>query len=163
AGGAQDNGTLMTHQARLPGSKIHPSGAEFSRKLFGDGGWVIFDPKDATHFYASAERMHIYRRRVGARLRQVTPAGLPAYGRTGIWMAFIDMDSKDPRTVFSASDRIWRTLNDGKSWRASRSLDDSPVSAIEVTTRNRRRIYAGTENGGFFRSLDGGDTWSQNM
>jgi hypothetical protein len=107
--------------------------------------------------------MHIFRRRVGSHLHEVTPPGVTAYERAGIWMAFIDMDPVDPRTVFTASDRIWRTLDDGRSWRASRSLDDSAISAIEVATRNRRRIYAGTENGGFFRSLDGGDTWSQNM
>jgi len=163
AGGTQDNGTLMTHRARLPGSKVKTSQAEFARKLGGDGGWVVFDPKDAAHFYASSERMHIYRRRVGSRLREVTPTGLTGYERAGVWMAFIDIDPTDPRTVFTASDRVWRTLDDGKSWRPSRSLDRSPISALEVTTRNHRRIYAGTENGGFFRSLDGGDTWSQNM
>ena len=163
AGGTQDNGTLMTQRARLPGGKAKSSQAEFSRKLFGDGGWVVYDPTDATHFYASTQRMHIFRRRVGAHLQEVTPLGVTDYERAGIWMAFIDMDPVDPRTVFTASDRVWRTLDDGRSWRASRSLDDSAVSAIEVATRNRRRIYAGTENGGFFRSLDGGDTWSQNM
>src|SRR5205823_13758327 len=26
-----------------------------------------------------------------------------------------------------------------------------------------KRVYVGTENGGFFRSLDGGNTWSPNM
>jgi photosystem II stability/assembly factor-like uncharacterized protein len=165
AGGTQDNGTLMTNCARLSAATGQPSNslAEFRLKVGGDGGWVIYDPTDTTHFYASSERMHIYRRRVGVPLQQVTPPGLTADERDAIWMAFIEMDSDDPNIVFTASDRVWRTLDDGKSWRASRSLDGSPVSAIEVATKNHRRIYAGTENGGFFRSLDGGDTWSQNM
>jgi photosystem II stability/assembly factor-like uncharacterized protein len=179
AGGTQDNGTLMTDRAQLPKDPLAEKAAsglggqspkepsnyvcKFSRKLGGDGGWVVYDPTDAAHFYVSTQRMHLYRRRVGADLRDVTPAGVTADERAGIWMSFIDMDPVEARTVFTASDRVWRTLDDGYSWRASRSLDDSPVSAIEVSTQNRRRIYAGTEKGGLFRSLDGGDTWSQNL
>ena len=45
----------------------------------------------------------------------------------------------------------------------SPSLDGSPISAIEVAPANPKRIYVGTENGGFFRSRDGGDTWSPNL
>jgi len=165
AGGTQDNGTLMTNSARLSAANGQASNAlaEFRLKVGGDGGWVIYDPTDATHFYASSERMHIYRRRVGSPLKEVTPPGLTDDERAGIWMAFIEMDSEDPNIVFTASDRVWRTLDDGRSWRASRSLDGSAVSAIEIARKNHRRIYVGTEKGGFFRSMDGGDTWSQNL
>src|SRR5206468_555276 len=114
AGGTQDNGTLMTDCARLPSPKTEiinvesvkePSHylAEFSRKLGGDGGWVVYDPNDTMHFYASAERMHIYRRRLGAPLKEVTPPGLTDDERAAIWMAFIELDGEDPKTVFTAS------------------------------------------------------------
>jgi len=39
-------------------------------------------------------------------------------------------------------------------------LDGSPISAIEVASANSNNVYVATENGGFFRSLDGGKTWS---
>jgi photosystem II stability/assembly factor-like uncharacterized protein len=45
----------------------------------------------------------------------------------------------------------------------SPKLDGSPISAIEVALHNRKRIYVATENGGFFRSLDGGEKWSPNL
>src|SRR5204862_6210903 len=43
------------------------------------------------------------------------------------------------------------------------SLDGSSISAIEVAPADSQRVYGGTENGGVFRSLDGGNTWSPNM
>jgi photosystem II stability/assembly factor-like uncharacterized protein len=42
-------------------------------------------------------------------------------------------------------------------------LDGSAISAIEIAPADSKRIYIGTENGGFFRSLDGGKTWSANL
>jgi photosystem II stability/assembly factor-like uncharacterized protein len=45
----------------------------------------------------------------------------------------------------------------------SPKLDGSPISAIEVAPHNSKRIYVATENGGFFRSRDGGETWSPNL
>jgi photosystem II stability/assembly factor-like uncharacterized protein len=39
----------------------------------------------------------------------------------------------------------------------------SPISAIEVAPANPEFVYVGTENGGFFRSLDGGEVWSPNL
>jgi photosystem II stability/assembly factor-like uncharacterized protein len=42
-------------------------------------------------------------------------------------------------------------------------LDGSPISAIEVAPKDSKVIYVGTENGGLFRSLDRGATWSANV
>ena len=79
-------------------------------------------------------------------------------------MCFITLDPSDSNTVFTGSYRVWRTKNDGENWHVvSPSLDGSSISAIEVAPANSKRIYVGTENGGFFRSLDGGDNWSPNL
>ena len=45
----------------------------------------------------------------------------------------------------------------------SDNLDDSDITALEVARADSQRVYAGTENGAIFRSLDGGDTWSDNL
>ncbi|HEX6864202.1 MAG TPA: sialidase family protein, partial [Thermoanaerobaculia bacterium] len=42
-------------------------------------------------------------------------------------------------------------------------LDGSSITAIEVAPADHHRVYAGTENGGFFRSLDGGLSWSEDL
>src|ERR1051325_887879 len=79
-------------------------------------------------------------------------------------MAFITMGPSDSDTVFTGSNRVWRTRDDGNNWTAvSPPLDGSAITAIEVASANRQRVYVGTENGGFFRSLNGGDTWSPNL
>src|SRR6185369_6106588 len=70
----------------------------------------------------------------------------------------------DSNRVFTGSTRVWRTTDDGATWRhVSPHLDDSAISAIEISSADRNRIYVATENGGLFRSEDGGDRWSPNI
>ncbi|PYT05166.1 MAG: glycosyl hydrolase, partial [Acidobacteria bacterium] len=37
------------------------------------------------------------------------------------------------------------------------------ITAIEVAAADSKRVYVGTENGGIFRSINGGDSWSPNV
>ncbi len=150
-GGAQDNGTLTTNSGR---SDDHQ---EISG---GDGGWIVYDPADASHFFVSYQRMGVCRVRDG-QVREVSP---PAPESQSIWMAYLTVDPRDSNTLFVGSTRVWRTKDDAQYWAAvSGDLDGSPISAIEITPADSKRIYVGTENGGFFRSLDGGDTWSADL
>lgn len=152
-GGAQDNGTLLTVSG----------GADDHREVLGgDGGWIVVDPADARHFFASHQNMGVYRFRGGAP-RDVSPPVTDAEAGK-IWMCYICLDPADARTLYLGSTRVWRSGNDGNSWSAaSKHLDGSPITAIEVSGADRRRIYVGTENGGFFRSADGGASWSANL
>src|SRR5205814_8701881 len=84
--------------------------------------------------------------------------------KENVWMVYITLDPNKPATVFTGSNRVWRSKNDGMTWRpVSGSLDGSSISAIEVAPADSQRVYVGTENGGVFRSLDGGKTGSPNM
>jgi photosystem II stability/assembly factor-like uncharacterized protein len=79
-------------------------------------------------------------------------------------MVYITFDPHDSKTVYTGNQRLYRTTNDGVSWKAlTPVLDGSPISAIEVAPADPDCIYVGTENGGFFRSLDRGATWSANL
>src|SRR5436190_11456556 len=152
-GGAQDNGTVVTTSGSV---------SSFFELLGGDGGWIVFDPANEGRVYASYYNLNVFRFR-GEAFKNVSPPA-PKAEKSSIWMAYITLDPTDAQTVFTGTFRVWRTRNDGNNWTpVSPSLDGSSISAIEVAPANNKRIYVGTENGGFFRSLDGGDTWSPNL
>lgn len=152
-GGSQDNGTLITTSGHSD---------DHSEILGGDGGWMVFDPTDASRVYASYYNLNIYRFD-GDDYKDVSPPAKDEE-KDQVWMAFIALDPNNRRTVFTASYRVWRSLNDGNNWKVvSPTLDGSPITAIEIARADSRRVYVGTENGNFFRSDDGGDTWSPNM
>jgi photosystem II stability/assembly factor-like uncharacterized protein len=152
-GGAQDNGTLVTTDGRSD---------DHFEILGGDGGWMVYDPQDAAHIYASFYNMGIYRFR-GGTSSDVSP-NAPDPERNSIWMCYITMDPSDSKRVYTGSTRVWCTTNDGTSWQPiSPVLDGGAISAIEVAPADPNRIYVGTEHGGVFRSLDRGKTWSPDI
>ena len=152
-GGAQDNGTLVTTTG---GANDH------FELLGGDGGWMVYNAQDASRVFASYYNFNIYRFRGSQTPKDVSPKGTPQ--DKSIWMCFITPDPNNPTTVFTGSARVWRTVNDGDLWQAvSNDLDGSFISALEVAPANSKLVYAGTEKGAFFRSLDGGDTWSGDL
>jgi photosystem II stability/assembly factor-like uncharacterized protein len=104
--------------------------------------------------------MIMWRHRSSDGLKRVDPPE----DQFSMWMVFVSMDSKNRRTVFTGSARVWRTKNDGDTWQpVSDALDGSDITALEVARGDSKRIYVGTENGGFYRSTDGGNTWSDNL
>jgi photosystem II stability/assembly factor-like uncharacterized protein len=151
AGGAQDNGTLITPDGR-PDTYFEWTG--------GDGGWIVIDPTDVNHIFSTAQGMIMWRHRSSDGLKRVDPPE----DQVQMWMVFVSMDSKNRRTVFTGSTRVWRTKTDGDTWQpVSDVLDGSDITALEVARADSKRIYVGTENGGFYRSTDGGNTWSGNL
>jgi photosystem II stability/assembly factor-like uncharacterized protein len=154
AGGAQDNGTLIT---------VTGKSNDHFELLGGDGGWIVFDPNEPRHIYASYQHIGLYRWRPNAPPAPARPP-VTAAEANKTWMAFTMFDPNNSNIVFLGSDRVWRTKNDAASWKAvSSALDSSPITAIEIAPANSKKIYVATENGGIFRSLDGGDNWSGNL
>jgi len=152
-GGAQDNGTVVTTTGNA---------GQFFEKFGGDGGWMVYDPNDAGHCYVSWQFMNLVRFH-GSAIKEIE-LPLTDDEMSGVWMVFVTLDPNNSQIVFTGSCRMWRTKNDGDSWRpVSPIFDGSPISAIEVAPANSNVVYAGTENGGFFRSTDGGNSWSGNL
>lgn len=151
-GGTESNGVVATTTGRPD---------DHFELLGGSAGRLVFDPKDPSHLYASHYNLNIYRCR-GGRWTNVSPPATALEKR--IWSADVTMDPQSSQTVFTGSQRVWRTRDDAVSWKAvSKELDGSDISAIEVSSADRKRVYVGTENGGVFRSLNGGDSWSNNI
>jgi photosystem II stability/assembly factor-like uncharacterized protein len=77
-----------------------------------------------------------------------------------------------PGTLYigAAGGGVWKTTNGGQSWiPLTESLNDLSVGAVALAPSNPNIVYLGTGEGGiaqdfipgigFFKSLDGGDTW----
>ena len=152
-GGSQDNGTLVT---------VTGGASDHFELLGGDGGWIVYNSLDAKRVFASYYNFNIYRFRGSETPKDVSPPATAP--EKNIWMCYITPDPNSQSTIFTGSTRVWRTLSDGDDWKAvSTDLDGSFISALEVAPANSKLVYAGTENGGIFRSVDGGDTWSGNL
>jgi photosystem II stability/assembly factor-like uncharacterized protein len=151
-GTTEANGTLITTTGR-PDDHLELLGNE--------GGRLVFDPNDPAHAYVSYYGLRITQFR-GHKHDNVSPPATASeqWSSKGI----LTMDPSNSKTLFTGSWRVWRTISRGLSWKPiSPSLDGSSISAIEVSRSDRYRLYAGTEQGGIFRSLDGGDSWSHNI
>jgi len=151
-GGTESNGVIATTTGR-PDDHVELLG--------GSAGRLVFDPKDPSHLYASHYYLNIYRCRRGRWINASPPA---SEAEKRIWSAEVVMDPGRAQTLFTGSQRVWRTKDDAETWKAvSRELDGSDISAIEVSRVDRTRVYVGTEKGGVFRSLNGGESWSSNI
>jgi photosystem II stability/assembly factor-like uncharacterized protein len=153
-GGLQDNGTNIT----LGGDPD-----EFREITGGDGGWMLIDPRDSGHLYTTSQNMNVNRYRKSDGWADVSPPAKKDE-TDAVWMVFLEFDPNDSSTVFAGGLRVWRSKDDGKNWLGvSPVLDGSAISAVEIARANSNIVYVGTENGGIYRSADGGNSWSGDL
>ena len=154
-GGTQDNGTLITISGR--------SDDHFAI-LSGDGGRLTFDPADANHFYACFQKLGISRW-LERRPADARPLPDGATEAAPVFLPYIAFDPHDGRIAFTGTLRVWRILEgDGTQWEAvSPFLDGGVVSVVEVAASDSAHVYVGTDRGGIFASVDGGNNWSENL
>jgi len=153
-GGLQDNGTNITVTGK-PDDFVEITG--------GDGGWMIIDPKNTGHLYTTSQNMNVNRFRKSDGWADVSPPAAKAE-TDAVWMAFLEFDPNDSRTVFCGGLRVWRTKDDGNNWLGvSPVLDGSAISAVEIAQANSKIVFVGTEEGGIYRSTDGGNAWSEDL
>ena len=153
-GGAQDNGTLVT----TTGAPTTLRAARRRRRLDGDRS-----ERSRSRLRVVPVRRHrpaaqralaaTCRRRSGRRRAAASGWSTSRSTRT------------TPTRVYTGNQRVYRTRNDGLSWDAlTPVLDGSPISAIEVAPGElATRSTSAPRTAAFFRSLDGGTTWSANL
>ncbi len=82
----------------------------------------------------------------------------------------IAVDPRDSGTVYLATNNfVFKSLDAGNTWRELSPIGPHPeseewrgraVSDIEIDPANSNVVYAGTTHGDFYKSTDGGATWS---
>ena len=135
-GGAQDNGTLVTGVTDKEGDFLHVLG--------GDGAWMVFDPENENHVFASRSDIHIFRHTAAQHWSQdfweeISPKGMKPSEHHQNAIAVLAIDPAHPRTLWVGSRRLWRTTRDGREWQpVSPELDGSPITAIEIPAGRAR-------------------------
>ncbi|MBD3409322.1 MAG: T9SS type A sorting domain-containing protein [Ignavibacteriales bacterium] len=165
-GGTQDNGTLRSEDD------------DFGEILGGDGGPVVVDADDPDNVYFGYIRMAIFKSTNGGDTYARAMDGIPTNG--GIYdgttdrvlfIAPMEADPNDARTLYAGSYRLYRTTNGAESWSAitgdvtgdGSGSTGAKISAIAVADGAPETIYVGCSNGRVMRSTDGGASWNERL
>ncbi len=185
--GQQDSGTAgaatRSDFGQLTYRDWHPVGGE-------ERGWDVPDPRDPEIVYGTGLGGTITRfdGRTG-QVRNVSPAAESTYGRRPVpglyrwsWVFPIAMSKTPPHALYTGSQYLLRSLDDGASWeKASPDLSGAVPGAkgcegdvtvenarpcgfgviftIELSPRDAQEIWVGTDDGLIHRTKDGGRTW----
>jgi hypothetical protein len=159
-GGTQDNGSMLTASSPTGWYEIEPGG---------DGFYVLIDPTNPNIVFSE------YQNGSGGQGPFRSTSG---YG-TGIagnynrfnWCAPFVMDPADHNVLLCASHRVYKSTNNGLAWTTvSEDLTSFPnppsiltyhtITTLDISPANAQHYYAGTDDGRVWRSIDGGDSWT---
>jgi len=187
-GAQQDNSTICVSSEEARGQRaaatMYPVGG-------GESGYIAPDPKNPNIFYAGSQGALITRfdRRGGlTRDIQVYPlffSGMPARDLKERWQwTFpIVFSPKDPNIIYTCSQHLWKTTNEGQTWTSispdltrgdPKTLGDSggPITkdqngpeiygtifAIAPAPQDVNLIWTGSDDGLAQITRDGGARW----
>ena len=192
-GAQQDNTTLCvpSDDGRNFRDPRSPAGSWLYQVGGGESGYIAPDPKNADIFYAGSQGALLtkYDRRTGhIRDIQVYPlffSGMPARDLKERWQwTFpIVFSPKNPNLLYTSSQHLWRTANDGQTWERispdltrgdPKTLGDSggPITkdqngpeiygtifSIAPSSQDINTIWTGSDDGLAYVTRDGGQHW----
>lgn len=140
---------------------------KYRLEMPGFDGAVVFDPDDPDHTICTGPASWVAVHKSGWTI--TTPQGLLAAEKEATMRPCLAIDRSMPkrtltRTILMGTTRVWRSRDGGFTWTPmTPELDGSPITALEISPTNPRRMAAGTHDGGVYRSTDGGNNWSENL
>ncbi|MDH3283113.1 MAG: hypothetical protein OEQ13_00090 [Acidobacteriota bacterium] len=176
-GGTQDNGTLRTTTGGM---------SDWTEVLGGDGMQCEIDPTDDLKVYGESQSGNISRSTDGGDSFVPATSGIAGTDRNN-WVTPITLDPSLPTTLYTGTQRIYRSTDAAVSWTAiSGDLSNGPgdgldvagdphwqenqdhgqtpiqgtVTAIAVSPQDRDVIWAGTDDGNVWVSDDFGFAWT---
>ena len=189
-GGTQDNGS---HGG--PSQTDAQQGivnAHWYKTLFADGHQSAIEPGNPNITYAETQQGGLYRidQITGEQVSIQPQAGAGESYERYNWDAPILVSQHDPKRLYFASQRVWRSDNRGDEWKAisdDLTLDqerialpimgalqswDNPwdiyamsnyntITSLAESPLNENILYAGTDDGIIQSTMDGGATWTE--
>ncbi len=156
-GGAQDNGTLVSH-----------GNTEGWHEMFGgDGGQCAADPDDPDYLYGEYTNPRIHRSTDGGETASYIYNGITDAGTAANFIAPFILDPNDPRTMLAGGDHLWRSTNvkdTTPSWSIIKDSTGSNISAIAIAQGDSDIVWVGHNDGGVYVTTNGTaitPTWSR--
>ena len=180
--GLQDNGS-WTGPARSSGGIV---GASWQMLSFGDGFWVVPDPRDSNIVYSEMQGGRLMRvdKKLGI-IKNIYP--YPEDGQEDLrfnWNAPIYPSPNDPSVLYFGSQYLHKSTDRGETWTSispdlttddparqqqktsgGLSIDNSTaennttIFTIAESPKNAQVLWVGTDDGNVQLSRDGGESW----
>jgi len=142
--GAQDNGNMKS------------TAGVFTNITNADGMDGFIDWSNAKNIYAGIQNGGFYRStNAGATFTNVSTPG------TGAWVAPWSQHPTVANTLFAATDKVYKSLNQGTTWTPISGVlaGISELTVLTVAPSNPNVIYAGNGNR-LYLTKNGGTTWT---
>jgi len=160
-GGTQDNATIRTTTGDLE---------DWTTLFGGDGFRVLVDPQDNQFIYGEWQRGNLLRSTNGGASFQNALNGVANTDRNN-WNTPVAMDFNQSTTLYYGTQRIYKSTNRAESWtpispdlsngNQSTNLTFGTLTTIDVSKVDGAIIYAGTDDGNVWNTLDGGENWTK--
>lgn len=157
--GNQDNGTYFTPTGTLN---------DYLFIFGGDGFQSLVNAQDNQTVIAGYQYGNIYKSTDGGYNWDYATNGITG---TANWNYPLTVDPQNANTIYTGTQRVFRSTNFGSSWTSispeltqldqTGTLIYGTITFIDVSPLNSNIIYAGTDNGSVWNTLDGGNNWTE--
>ncbi len=162
-GGTQDNSPIRTLTGNLDDWQVI---------LFGDGFVTQVDPENNSYIYTEYQYGNFYRSTNGG--ASFNEADLGIFGRRN-WNTPFVLEPGNPSTLYLGTDRVFKSTNYAGSWNAisvdltngspasvpnAVNLTYGTITALAASPVDNNILYAGTDDGNLWNTLDGGTSWN---
>jgi uncharacterized protein (TIGR03437 family) len=153
--GTSSEGAQSSHDHGLTWTTLNTGVSNYSK--YGYGIWI--DPNDSRKIFVGAEDMYgLVWSQDGGATWSAAPPSFTARGTRSV--VFDPTNSKRIYASGLNGDAFFKSTDGGLTWSARRFGSSAVyVIAVAIDPLSPNTIYAGTQNEGFFRSGDYGDTW----
>jgi hypothetical protein len=123
---------------------------------------LAVDPKNPDVVYAGTDGGGVFRTLNGKNPTHTqvswTQVGRAQTGLTNGIVRALQIDSSSPNIIYAATDAgVFRSTGRGDAW--EKQLDTLRATALALVPLQTGTLYAGTQGGGVFRSVDSGSNW----
>lgn len=158
-GGTQDNSTVRTQTGAADDWEvIH----------VGDGFTTLVDPVDTNYVYTESQYGNFVRSTNGGESFSQAMTGMSGQDRRN-WNTPFVLDPHNPETLYYGAQKVYKTTNRAGMWTpisedlsngsGEGNLTYGTITSLAVSEIDPQVIYAGTDDGNVWNTLDGGENW----